>query len=75
MPSLTSELPRSRETTPGLYRRDGYAWAKQQAEALRKRNAALVMATQSAVAVRLNAALGRDYKIRRGPQRAQSRSR
>ena len=38
MPSLTSDLPRSRVTAPGLYQRDGYAWAKQQAEALRRRD-------------------------------------
>ena len=38
MPSLISELPRRRETLPSLYQRDGHAWAKQQAEALRKRD-------------------------------------
>ena len=38
MPSLTSELPRPRATSPGLYRGDFYTWARQQAEALRRRD-------------------------------------
>lgn len=42
MSSLTSELPRRRATTPGLYERDGYGWALQQAEALRRRDLAAI---------------------------------
>lgn len=38
MPSLTSELPRGRVTTPRLYQSDFYTWAKRQAEALRRRD-------------------------------------
>ncbi len=38
MASLTSELPRPDAVPSDLYRRDGYAWAKQQAEALRRQD-------------------------------------
>lgn len=38
MSSLTSERPRPAETPASLYQRDGYAWALQQAEALRRRD-------------------------------------
>ena len=38
MASLISGLPGPGATPSGLYRRDGYAWAKQQAEALRRRD-------------------------------------
>ena len=38
MASLTSDLPMSRATAAELYRYDGYAWAQQQAEALRRRD-------------------------------------
>ena len=38
MSSPTTELPRPRATSPGLYRSDLYSWAKQQAEALRRRD-------------------------------------
>lgn len=38
MPSLTSAPPRPRATSPGLYQSDLYTWAKQQAEALRRRD-------------------------------------
>ena len=38
MSSTTSELPTPAKTSSKLYQRDGYAWAKEQAEALRHRN-------------------------------------
>ena len=38
MASPTSELPGPRAGETGLYRRDGWSWAKQQAEALRRRD-------------------------------------
>ncbi len=38
MPTLTTEPPASRAEAAQLYRRDGYAWAKQQAAALRRRD-------------------------------------
>ena len=38
MPSPSSEPPAPRPPSGSLYRRDGYAWAKQQAEALRRRD-------------------------------------
>ena len=38
MASLIAERPRAGAAPSGLYRRDGYAWAKQQAEALRRRD-------------------------------------
>lgn len=38
MSSPVSELPRADAAPPTLYQRDGYAWAKQQAEALRNRD-------------------------------------
>lgn len=38
MSSLISQQPRPSSPAPSLYDRDGYAWAKQQAEALRRRN-------------------------------------
>lgn len=37
MPSLTSGLPRPGAGETGLYQRDGWSWARQQAEALRRR--------------------------------------
>ena len=38
MASPTTELQRAGAAPSSLYRRDGYAWAKQQAEALRRRD-------------------------------------
>ena len=38
MSSLVSQPPKLRTASPSLYRRDGYTWAKQQAEALRRRD-------------------------------------
>ena len=38
MSSPTSELANPSTTSPSLYDRDGFAWAKQQAEALRRRD-------------------------------------
>jgi len=38
MASLTSELPGPRAGETSLYQRDGWSWAKQQAEALRRRD-------------------------------------
>ena len=36
--TLTAELPRPAETSASLYDRDTYAWARQQADALRRRD-------------------------------------
>ena len=42
MSSLPSETLRPQTTSSNLYQRDGYTWAKQQADALRRRDLAMV---------------------------------